>query len=89
MSVDINWDTLTSGPDGDALAEKIRAFVHEKFQTISLPKLIRSVKVHGFDFGKTAPEIVLKDICEPLPDFYDNDAESTDDGTQDDGKDAA
>jgi distribution and morphology protein 12 len=85
MSVDINWDTLTSGPDGEALAEKIRAFVHERFQHISLPKLIRSVKVHGFDFGKTAPEIVLKDICEPLPDFYENDAESTDDGTQEDG----
>jgi len=89
MSVDINWDTLTSGPDGEALAEKIRAFVHERFQTISLPKLIRSVKVHGFDFGKTAPEIVLKDICEPLPDFYENDAESTEDGTGENEKDEA
>lgn len=83
MSVDINWDTLTSGPDGEALAEKIRDFVHERFQNINLPKLIRSVKVHGFDFGKTAPEIVLKDICEPLPDFYENDAEDTDDGNGD------
>ena len=89
MSVDINWDTLTSGPDGDALAEKIRAFVHERFQHINLPKLIRSVKVHGFDFGKTAPEITLKDICEPLPDFYDNDAESTEDGSRGGGDQAS
>lgn len=83
MSVDINWETLTSGPDGEALAEKIRDFVHERFQNINLPKLIRSVKVHGFDFGKTAPEIVLKDICEPLPDFYDNDADESDEGADD------
>ncbi|KAM0720518.1 hypothetical protein Q7P37_004654 [Cladosporium fusiforme] len=86
MSVDINWDTLTSGPDGEALAEKIRDFIDERFQHINLPRLIRSVKVHGFDFGKTAPEIVLKDICEPLSDFYDNDAEDTDDGSREVGR---
>lgn len=78
MSVDINWETLTGGPDGDALAETIRAFVHERFQQIPLPKLIRSVKVHTFEFGTITPEIILKDICEPLPDFYETDAESED-----------
>lgn len=82
MSVDINWETLTGGPDGDALAEAIRDFIHERFQQISLPKLIRSVKVHAFDFGNVAPTVTLKDICDPLPDFYeteDEDAGSTDD----------
>ena len=73
MSVDIDWETLTSGPDGLALAETIRAFVHERFQHIALPKLIRSVKCHAFEFGSIAPQIVLKDICDPLPDFYEND----------------
>ncbi|KAK5170982.1 Mitochondrial distribution and morphology protein 12 [Saxophila tyrrhenica] len=70
MSVDINWDTLTGGSDGEALAETIKDFIHERFQQISFPKLIRSVKVHSFDFGTVAPAVVLKDICEPLPDFY-------------------
>lgn len=70
MSFEINWDALTNGPEGDALAETIRAFIHERFQQIELPKLIRSVKVHAFDFGTIAPEIVLKDVCDPLPDFY-------------------
>ena len=85
MSVDVNWDTLTGGPDGEALAETIRAFVHERFQQIPLPKLIRSVKVHAFDFGTIAPEIVLKDICDPLPDFYetDDDSEGLDEAGQD------
>lgn len=81
MSVDIDWETLTGGPDGQALAENIRDFVHERFQQISFPKLIRSVKVHTFEFGAVAPEVVLKDVCEPLPDFYeggDEDEEHSD-----------
>ncbi|KAG6003451.1 hypothetical protein E4U43_000919 [Claviceps pusilla] len=71
MSIDLNWETLTSGPDGDALAERIRSFIHDKFQTVPLPRFIRSVNVHGFDFGSTPPELDLKDITDPLPDFYD------------------
>lgn len=80
MSVDINWETLTGGPDGEALAETIREFVHERFQQIPLPKLIRSVKVRSFDFGKVVPQIVLKDICEPLYDFYEGDDASGSEG---------
>ncbi|OAA47890.1 mitochondrial inheritance component mdm12 [Metarhizium rileyi] len=71
MSIDLNWETLTSGPDGDALAERIRCFIHDKFQTVPLPRFIKSVTVHGFDFGTIAPELELKDITDPLPDFYD------------------
>ena len=78
MSVDVNWETLTGGTDGQALAETIRGFVHERFQQIEFPKLIRSVKVHAFEFGTVAPDIVLKDICDPLPDFYETDEENGD-----------
>jgi mitochondrial distribution and morphology protein 12 len=70
MSIDLNWETLTSGPDGIALAEKIRDFVHDRFQTVTLPRFIKGVKVHAFEFGSTAPEVEIKDICDPLPDFY-------------------
>lgn len=70
MSIDLNWDTLTTGPDGIALAAKVRDFVHDKFQTVTLPRFIKSVKVHAFDFGTIAPELEIKDICDPLPDFY-------------------
>ena len=76
MSVNINWETLTGGPDGYELAELIKAFVHERFQNIDLPKLIRSVQVHAFEFGTVAPDIVLKDVCDPLPDFYESQDES-------------
>lgn len=91
MSVDVNWETLTGGPDGAALAETIRAFIHERFQSIQLPKLIRSVAVHSFDFGEISPEIVLKDIGDPLPDFYETDDDDDDaaDKATDDGDDQA
>lgn len=79
MSVDLAWDQITAGPDGEALAETIRAFIHAKFQQITLPRFINAVHVHTFEFGSTCPQIELKDICDPLPDFYedeDEDAES-------------
>lgn len=78
MSVDIDWQTITSGPDGIALAEKIRDFVHQKFQQVTLPRFINSVHVHSFDFGKTCPDIEIKDVCDPLPDFYEDDEEDDD-----------
>jgi distribution and morphology protein 12 len=73
MSIDIRWDTLTGGPDGVARAETVRAFIHDRFQQVTLPRFIRSVQVHSFDFGSVPPEFELKDICDPLPDFYEED----------------
>ncbi|KAH6643059.1 mitochondrial distribution and morphology protein 12 [Boeremia exigua] len=78
MSVDINWDTITGGADGSVRAEKIRAFIHDRFQQVTLPRFIRSVHVHSFDFGNVPPVIEIKDICDPLPDFYEEDAECSD-----------
>lgn len=82
MSIDINWETLTGGPDGEALAENIRSFIDEKFQQVTLPRFIQSVKVHSFDFGKVCPELEIKDICDPLPDFYEDDGDDDDDSEE-------
>ncbi|KAI9714564.1 MAG: hypothetical protein M1812_006369 [Candelaria pacifica] len=87
MSVDINWDTLTNGPDGRALAEVIRSFVHDKFQEVELPRFIRAVRVHSFDFGAVGPVIELKDICDPLPDFYEGDDDDDEDSVSEDDDD--
>ncbi|KAI5467532.1 hypothetical protein BGZ63DRAFT_399100 [Mariannaea sp. PMI_226] len=84
MSIDLNWETLTSGPDGEALAEKIRTFIHDKFQTVPLPRFIRSVNVHGFDFGVIPPRLELKDITDPLPDFYGEDLDDEDEDEESD-----
>lgn len=89
MSIDLNWETLTSGPDGEALAERIRSFIHDKFQTVPLPRFIKSVKVHGFDFGTIPPRLDLKDITDPLPDFYDGDFDEDEESEDGEGTDLA
>lgn len=73
MSIDIDWRTLTTGPDGLALAESIKDFIHEKFQQVELPRFVRSVQVHTFEFGKECPVVELRDICDPLAEFYETD----------------
>ena len=75
MSIDIDWENLTTGPDGTELAESIREFIHDKFQQIALPQFIKSVEVHSFEFGKECPIVQLKDVCDPLADFYEYDQE--------------
>jgi mitochondrial distribution and morphology protein 12 len=81
MSIDINWEKATSGPDGEALAERIRSLIHDKFQQAALPRFIRSVQVHSFDFGTVPPDLEIKDLCDPFVDFYEEDDDS--DGTSD------
>ncbi|KAF9875779.1 hypothetical protein CkaCkLH20_06711 [Colletotrichum karsti] len=84
MSIDLNWETLTAGPDGEALALSIRDFIHTKFQAVPLPRFIKSVKVHDFEFGTIAPELELKDITDPLPDFYEENPDIEDDEEEED-----
>jgi len=76
MSIDIDWASLTTGPSGLELAASIRDFIHDKFQQVQLPRFIRSVQVHSFDFGKEAPVVELIDVSDPLAEFY----EGEDDG---------
>ncbi|KAJ5614562.1 hypothetical protein N7528_008216 [Penicillium herquei] len=77
MSIEVDWATATSGPDGEALAERIRSFVHEKFQQVALPRFIRSVQCHSFEFGTIGPDLEIKDFCEPFSDFYEEDDDDT------------
>ncbi|KAL8936709.1 MAG: hypothetical protein Q9216_004796 [Gyalolechia sp. 2 TL-2023] len=79
MSIDIDWEGLTTGPEGLALADSIKDFIHEKFQQVQLPRFIRSVEVHSFDFGKECPRVELKDICDPLSEFYEPDDDEEED----------
>ncbi|KAL8774122.1 MAG: hypothetical protein Q9209_001230 [Squamulea sp. 1 TL-2023] len=76
MSIDIDWHGLTTGPEGLVLAESIRDFIHVKFQQVQLPRFIRSVEIHSFEFGDEAPVVELKDIGDPLGEFYDAEDEN-------------
>ncbi|KAK4175450.1 putative mitochondrial inheritance component mdm12 [Triangularia setosa] len=92
MSIDLNWETVTGGPDGQELADSIRDFIHTKFQSVPLPRFIKSVTVHDFQFGAIPPEIELKDITDPLPDFYEENLDSdlaSDSGSEEDKEEIA
>ncbi|KAL8785035.1 MAG: hypothetical protein Q9213_003628, partial [Squamulea squamosa] len=84
MSIDIDWQGLTTGPEGLALAESIRDFIHHKFQQVQLPRFIRSVEIHSFEFGDEAPVVELKDIGDPLAEFYDAEDENESQNDEDD-----
>ncbi|KAL2039323.1 hypothetical protein N7G274_007991 [Stereocaulon virgatum] len=79
MSIEIDWPNLTTGPSGQELADSIRDFIHEKFQQVQLPRFIRSVQVHSFDFGEECPVVELKDISDPLDEFYEDDGDEDED----------
>ncbi|KAI5295040.1 Mitochondrial distribution and morphology protein 12 [Ascosphaera acerosa] len=86
MSISINWAEATGGPDGEALAERIRSFINGKFQQVKLPSFIRSVQVTAFDLGKIAPELEIKDLSDPFADFYEDedDEDGAGDGSDED-----
>ena len=81
MSVDIAWDKVTQGPDGEVLAETIRDFIHSKFQQVQLPRFLKSVQVHSFAFGSACPQVEIKDVSDPLPDFYEDDGSDDSNGS--------
>ena len=89
MSIDVHWETLTSGPDGKRYAEHVRSFVHSRFQSIAFPKFIKSVTVHSFSFGSVPPEIEIKGLCDPYAEFYEEDDEYGSDEASGDGEEDA
>ena len=76
MSIDIDWPRLTTGPEGAELAASIRDFIHDKFQQVELPRFIRSVQVHSFDFGDECPSVEIKDFGDPWAEFYEDEGNS-------------
>lgn len=73
MSIEIDWDKLLQ--DGDELSEKIRVFLDNQFQALSLPPYIASISVTSFDLGKSSPEITIRDITDPFPEFYEDESQ--------------
>ncbi|ODQ67995.1 hypothetical protein NADFUDRAFT_14731, partial [Nadsonia fulvescens var. elongata DSM 6958] len=93
MSIEINWEKLFSpgnnGADGETnihtnINEQIREFLDKQFQQINLPSYIQSVYITTFDLGTVPPEVEIKNITDPFPEFYSDDEESGNEGNDDD-----
>ncbi|KAK9379714.1 uncharacterized protein V2V93DRAFT_57806 [Kockiozyma suomiensis] len=74
MSIDINWEAL--GPaEHSRLSNNIRDFLHAQFQQMPLPSYIANVNVLAFDLGSSSPELEIKHIGDPYPEFYEDDSD--------------
>lgn len=67
MSFDIQWDTICND---EQLALSLREFLNSKLSTVELPHYLANLQVIDFKFGKTAPEITIRDIDVPFNEFY-------------------
>jgi mitochondrial distribution and morphology protein 12 len=43
-----------------------------------------AVRVHSFEFGDVCPTVLLKDVCDPLPEFYEDSEDSEREGIEGD-----
>ncbi|AJU11008.1 Mdm12p [Saccharomyces cerevisiae YJM1478] len=79
MSFDINWSTLESD---NRLNDLIRKHLNSYLQNTQLPSYVSNLRVLDFDLGKVGPAITLKEITDPLDEFYDSIREETDQETE-------
>ena len=74
MSIDLDWSKLD-----DALAEKVRDSLNERFQSLPLPSMLKSIEIVSFEFGSIAPSIEIQHITDPYPEFYEDSYEDEED----------
>jgi len=67
MSIDINWDKLN---EDNVLNDSIRDFLNDQVQGLELPDYLMNIKVTNFSLGSIAPEVTIRHIGDPFPDFY-------------------
>jgi hypothetical protein len=73
MSVDLDWSKLD-----EALAEKVRDFLNERFRNLPLPSMLKSIEIVSFEFGSIPPTIEIQYITDPYPEFYEESYEDED-----------
>ncbi|CAI4051133.1 hypothetical protein SKDZ_15G1450 [Saccharomyces kudriavzevii ZP591] len=76
MSFDINWSTLESD---NRLNDLIKKHLNSYLQNTQLPSYVSNLRVLDFDLGKAGPAITLKEITDPLNEFYDSIREELED----------
>ncbi|KAI9202861.1 uncharacterized protein BJ171DRAFT_559023 [Polychytrium aggregatum] len=65
MSFDIQWDKLDSG-----VAKNLQDFLNKHFEHLTRPSFIGPISIIDLDFGTIPPNIEIKDITDPLTEFY-------------------
>jgi hypothetical protein len=74
MSVDLDWSKLD-----EILAERVRDSLNERFQSLPLPSMLKSIEIVSFEFGSIPPTIEIQHITDPYPEFYEESYEDEED----------
>ncbi|KAG5358819.1 Mitochondrial distribution and morphology protein 12 [Yarrowia sp. E02] len=69
MSIDLDWDGMINSDEID-VAEWLRSLLDKQFQQLDLPRNIRSVSITTLSLGTIPPELEIKHISDPFPEFY-------------------
>lgn len=77
MSIDINFGALDP-----ALGAVVKCVLNEKLQEAPLPGFVRNLRILDLSLGTIPPDIMLVDMTDPLPLFYEDDTDE--DGSDDD-----
>ncbi|CDO92996.1 unnamed protein product [Kluyveromyces dobzhanskii CBS 2104] len=67
MSVDIDWDNIHCDL---SVNQGVKDFLNSRLQEFELPSYVNNLKVTNFDLGTMPPSVVLKQMDDPLDDFY-------------------
>jgi hypothetical protein len=65
MSVDLDWSKFD-----EVIAEKVREFLNDRFQSLPLPSMLKSIEILSLEFGSVPPTIEIQHITDPYPEFY-------------------
>ena len=65
MSVDLDWEKFD-----EIIAEKVRDFLNDRFQSLPLPSMLKSINILSFEFGSVPPTIEIQHITDPYSEFY-------------------
>ena len=74
MSVDLDWDNLTS-----ELANRLVEILNRQLGSVTRPSFIGPVEVVSFEFGNVPPDVELIDIRNIHPDFLEDEEQDGDD----------
>lgn len=76
MSIQIDWQRLLE--DANKVETKLKQFLDDQFQRVNLPPFIQSLSVSSFKLGDVPPEITIRHISDPFPEFYEDYDETSD-----------
>ncbi|CCH58895.1 hypothetical protein TBLA_0B00510 [Henningerozyma blattae CBS 6284] len=67
MSLDINWEEIKDDPN---LVISIKESLNDFIESIHLPSYVNNLQIKHLNLGETGPNIILRQITDPLEDFY-------------------